>query len=158
VSVSVAWHTSGVKTFDDARTKGLTIGGNGPNMILFNFPACSTRYSAPKFQVISGYPGRNDVLLTRQSARPLRLVMVERKDRHQAWIDDKKINVLIQLSLAKHPDLPDVPLITDFATSEEQKQIRKLIFGRQVMGRPFPAPPGVPPIARKPYAVRSWIP
>jgi tripartite-type tricarboxylate transporter receptor subunit TctC len=63
---------------------------------------------------------------------------------HRAWIDEKKINLLIQLSLARHPDLPNVPLITDLATSEEQVQIIKLIFGRQVMGRPFLAPPDVP--------------
>ena len=50
----------------------------------------------------------------------------------------------MQLSLSKHPDLPDVPLIIDFAKTEEQRQIFKLIFARQVMGRPYLAPPGVP--------------
>src|SRR5262249_47002768 len=44
----------------------------------------------------------------------------------------------------KHPDLPDVPLIVDLAKTEEQRQILKLIFARQVMGRPFLAPPGIP--------------
>jgi hypothetical protein len=52
--------------------------------------------------------------------------------------------VLAQLSLSKHPDLPDVPLVMDFAKSEDQQQIFKLIFARQVMGRPYLAPPGVP--------------
>jgi tripartite-type tricarboxylate transporter receptor subunit TctC len=32
----------------------------------------------------------------------------------------------------------------DFAKSEDQQQIFKLIFARQVMGRPYLAPPGVP--------------
>ena len=32
----------------------------------------------------------------------------------------------------------------DFATTDEQKLIFKLIFARQVMGRPFVAPPGLP--------------
>jgi tripartite-type tricarboxylate transporter receptor subunit TctC len=32
----------------------------------------------------------------------------------------------------------------DFAKTDEQKQIFKLIFARQVMGRPFLAPPRVP--------------
>ncbi len=50
----------------------------------------------------------------------------------------------MQLALEKHPDLPDVPLIVDLAKTEEQRQILKLIFARQVMGRPFLAPPGVP--------------
>ncbi len=32
----------------------------------------------------------------------------------------------------------------EFATSDEQRQILRLVFARQVMGRPFTAPPGVP--------------
>ena len=50
----------------------------------------------------------------------------------------------MQLSLSKHPDLPDVPLVMDFAKTDDQRQILKLIFARQVMGRPYLAPPGVP--------------
>ena len=71
--------------------------------------------------------------------------MVERARRRTSdWIDEKKIIILVQLSLSKHPDLPDVPLVIDLAKTEEQKQILKLIFARQVMGRPYLAPPGVP--------------
>jgi tripartite-type tricarboxylate transporter receptor subunit TctC len=63
---------------------------------------------------------------------------------HKSWIDDKSINILVQLSLAKHPDLPDVPLAMDMAKTDEQRGIFRLIFARQVMGRPYLAPPGVP--------------
>jgi tripartite-type tricarboxylate transporter receptor subunit TctC len=34
--------------------------------------------------------------------------------------------------------------VMDLAKTEEQHNILKLIFGRQVMGRPFAAPPDVP--------------
>ena len=47
-------------------------------------------------------------------------------------------------SLSKHPDLPSVPLVMDFARNGEEKQIFKLVFARQPMGRPFLAPPGIP--------------
>ncbi len=66
------------------------------------------------------------------------------KSTHKAWLDEHKMTVLAQLALEKHPDLPDVPLIIDLAKTDEQKQILKLIFARQVMGRPFLAPPGIP--------------
>jgi tripartite-type tricarboxylate transporter receptor subunit TctC len=42
------------------------------------------------------------------------------------------------------PGLSDVPLVMDFAKTEDQQQIFKLIFARQVMGRPYLAPPRVP--------------
>ena len=62
----------------------------------------------------------------------------------QEWYEEKKITVLVQLALDKHPELPDVPLIVDLAKTDEQRQILKLIFARQVIGRPFLAPPGIP--------------
>ena len=37
-----------------------------------------------------------------------------------------------------------MPLITELATDDRQRQILKLIFSRQTMGRPFAGPPGVP--------------
>ena len=43
------------------------------------------------------------------------------------------------------PDLPDVPLITDLAQNDEQRQILRLIFARQGLGRPFVGPPGIRP-------------
>ena len=63
---------------------------------------------------------------------------------HKRWIDDGSIIVLVQLSLHKHADLPNIPLVMDFAKTDEQRQIFKLIFARQVMGRPFLAPPAIP--------------
>jgi tripartite-type tricarboxylate transporter receptor subunit TctC len=64
---------------------------------------------------------------------------------HKHWLERNRIAVLIQTALTKHADLPDVPLIADLARTEQQRQIVQLIFARQVMGRPFMAPPGVPP-------------
>jgi tripartite-type tricarboxylate transporter receptor subunit TctC len=69
---------------------------------------------------------------------------VVKRQGHPTWVQDKKIKILMQLSLAKHPDLPDVPLIMDLAKNDEQRQILKLVFARQVMGRPFLGPPGIP--------------
>ena len=57
---------------------------------------------------------------------------------------EKKVNVLFQMGLAKHPDLPDVPLIMDLAKSENERAILKLVFARQVIAWPYLAPPGIP--------------
>jgi hypothetical protein len=59
------------------------------------------------------------------------------KATRRLWIDENKISVLLQYSLSKHADLPNVPLVMDLAKTDEQRAILKLIFGRQVMGRPF---------------------
>jgi len=147
VSVCVAWYTSGVTKFDDVLHKGLTIGGTGPSDDTVQFPRVLNAILGAKFNVVAGYPGGNDVILAMERGEVQGRCgwsWSSVKVTHKAWIDERKINVLIQLSLSKHPDITDVPLITDLATTSEQKQIIKLIFARQVMGRPFLAPPGVP--------------
>jgi tripartite-type tricarboxylate transporter receptor subunit TctC len=147
VSICVAWKGSGVTRFEDVLTKELIVGGTGQAADTDQFPRILNGVLGAKFKIVSGYPGGNDVTLAMERG--------EVKGRcgwswssvlatHKRWIDDKSITVLAQLSLNKHPDLPDVPLIMDFAKSEDQQQIFKLIFARQVMGRPYLAPPGVP--------------
>ena len=147
VSVCVAWYASGVTKFDDVLHKELTIGGTGPSDDTVQFPRVLNAVLGAKFNVVAGYPGGNDVILAMERGEVQGRCgwsWSSVKVTHKAWIDERKINVLIQLSLSKHPDITDVPLITDLATTSEQKQIIKLIFARQVMGRPFLAPPGVP--------------
>ena len=50
----------------------------------------------------------------------------------------------MQFATAKHPELPDVPLVTDLARSEQVRAALDLILTQQVMGRPFATPPKVP--------------
>ena len=40
--------------------------------------------------------------------------------------------------------MADVPFVMDFAKSEDDKRVLRLIVGWTIMGRPFLAPPGIP--------------
>src|SRR5262249_3658712 len=53
-------------------------------------------------------------------------------------------NAAVQLTLKKSADLPDSPGIMEFAKTDAQQQILKLVLSRQNMARPFAAPPGIP--------------
>ena len=66
------------------------------------------------------------------------------KSRHPEWLANKSINIIVQAALKKEPELPDVPLAIDLATTPEQLQIVKLVLVSQEMARPFAAPPGLP--------------
>jgi tripartite-type tricarboxylate transporter receptor subunit TctC len=99
------------------------------------------------FKIVEGYPGGSEVLLAMERGEVSGRCgwsWSSVKSTHKSWIDEKKMIVLVQLSLDRHPELPDVPLVTDFAKTDEQRQILKMVFARQVMGRPYVAPPGVP--------------
>src|SRR5439155_15155209 len=60
------------------------------------------------------------------------------------WLAEKRIKILNVLALERSPELPNVPAIMEFATSERQKQIIKFVLNAQTLGRPFAAPPGIP--------------
>src|SRR4029077_2825826 len=49
------------------------------------------------------------------------------------WIEHKQVNVLIQLSMSRHPELPNVPLVTDLTKDEGSRQLFTLAFGAQNM-------------------------
>ena len=147
VSVCVSWYKTGVKTIQDAMKQQITVGGTGPAADTDQFPKIANGLLGTKFKVISGYPGGNNAVLAMERGEVQGRCgwsWSSVKATHQAWIDEKKINILVQMGLSKHPDLQNVPLITDLAKTDEERSILKLIFARQVMGRPFLAPPGVP--------------
>src|SRR5215472_16110385 len=149
VSVCVAFEgNSGITTFADLRTKEMTVGGTGASSDTDQFPRVLNGVLGTKMKVVSGYPGGNDIVLAMERGElqgRCGWSWSSVKATHGSWIAEKKLNILVQLSLQKHPELPDVPLIVDLAKTDEDRQILKLIFARQVMGRPFLAPPGIPP-------------
>ena len=147
VSVCVAWHTSGVTSYEDVLTRELAVGSGGVADDTYQFPAVLNGMLGTRFKMVTGYPGGNEINLAMERNEvqgrcgfPWSTVKATR----QSWVDEKKINLLMQFSLAKHADLPGVPLVVDLAKNDEQRQVLKLIFSRQVMGRPYAAPPGVP--------------
>jgi tripartite-type tricarboxylate transporter receptor subunit TctC len=147
VSVCVAWKTSGITSLEQTMSKELVVGGTGAAADTDQFPKILNGVLGTKFKIVTGYPGGNDVTMAMERGEvngrcgwSWSSVLAT----HKRWVDDKSITVLAQLALGKHPELPDVPLVMDFAKREDQQQIFRLIFARQVMGRPYLAPPGVP--------------
>ncbi len=147
VSLCVAWHESGVKTMQDLQTQELIVGGTGSGSDTVIFPIVVRNLLGADIRLISGYPGGNDVLLAMERGEvdgrcgwSYSSLSSTRGD----WLEQGRITILTQLALAKHPDLSGYPIITDFADSENELEAMEIIFSRQVMGRPYLAPPGIP--------------
>lgn len=147
VSVCVAWENSGVKTIDDAKRKELVVGGTGGSADTDQFPKVLNAVIGTKMKLVTGYPGGNDINLAMERGEvqgrcgwSWSSVVSTRAN----WLKEGKINVLIQLSMKKHEDLPTTPLVLDLASNQEERQILRLVFARQAMGRPYMAPPDVP--------------
>jgi tripartite-type tricarboxylate transporter receptor subunit TctC len=152
VSLGISWHTSPVKTVEDARAREMIVGGGGPTSGNVLFPVVMNRVLGTKFKIITGYKSSAEVMLAVERGE-LDGVMSWNyssvRASHMDLIRDHKMNVMVQFALKKHRELPDVPLITDFAKSDDERAILDLVFSRQEMGRPFMAPPNTPPAVAK---------
>jgi len=147
VSICVSSSRSGVTVFDDMKTKEIVVGSAGVSSDDDQFPRVINAVFGTKMRVVSGYPGGNDVVLALERGEVngrCGWSWSSMKSAQASWLTEHKVHLLAQLALSKHPDLPDVPLITDLAQNDEQRQILRLIFARQGLGRPFVGPPGIP--------------
>jgi len=98
-------------------------------------------------KVITGYPSSVDILLAMEKGEVQGFCGIGWtyiKLRKAEWLATKKINILFQMALAKHADLPDVPLAQDLAKTPQDRALIDFLLAPQDMGRPFFAPPEVP--------------
>jgi len=148
VSVVVIRAEAGIRTWADMLSKPFTVGGEGTGSDPDVYALMLKNVFGAKLKLVSGYPGTTEMALAVERGEVdgrASWSWSSLKSLKPDWIAQKKIVMPVQLNLAKSPDLPDVPLIGEFATTERQRQILKLVVSRQTMGRPFMAPPGLPP-------------
>jgi tripartite-type tricarboxylate transporter receptor subunit TctC len=136
-----------VNNMADARQTQFTLGGLGPGSDEDMYSKILRKLLGLKIHLVSGYPGGAELILAVERGEldgrcgwAYSSIKISKPD----WIAEKKIKLLNVLALERSPELPDVPAIMEFATSERQKQIFKFVLNAQTLGRPFAAPPGIP--------------
>jgi len=147
VGVTISWMTSEVKSTADLFKKELITGGSGATDNSVRFPTALNNILGTKFKVIPGYAGSSALTLALERGETAGIgginyssIVANKPD----WLTDKKINILLQISLRGHPDLRDVPTVLDMAKDDEQRQVLELIFSQTEMARVVFGPPGMP--------------
>jgi tripartite-type tricarboxylate transporter receptor subunit TctC len=147
-SVLVSWHTSGVKTIDDIRAKGLTIAATSPSGDTYLLPlSVKNILGLDKLKLITGYPGSREVAIALEQNEVAGRVwdMEGIKSTRPDWLRDNKLNIVAQLAPHKMPEVPaDVPLVKDYVISQEDKDALDVIFLSTTLARPYIAPPEIP--------------
>ena len=141
------WHTTGVRTVEDARRKEVILGAPGTATASVYYPMVMNALLGTRFKVIAGYPGGNDVNLAMErgevggrGSNSWASWVSTKPD----WIKEKKIYMLVQIGLAKHPDMPDVPLLTDLATNEDDRAVLRFMSADTAFSRALATTPEVP--------------
>lgn len=137
-----------VKTIEDAMKTEVVLGASGAAGTMATYPAFMNHVLGTKFKIVMGYQGGGDVLVAMERGevegpgnRPWSTWKVIRPD----WYQDKKIVPLVQLSLKKAPDLPNVPLLIDLARNEEEREMFTFLSSHTPMEQPFVGAPQMDP-------------
>jgi tripartite-type tricarboxylate transporter receptor subunit TctC len=148
VFVTVTWHTSSVKTLQDAMTTQAILGASGTSADSYVLAMLSNNLLGTKFKVVHGYAGATEVSLAVESgevegeAGKDWTTLTSTKPQ---WIRDKKINIIVQMGLRPHADIKGVPMAIELARTPDDRRVMEIVFAKFGMSRPFMAPPGLPP-------------
>ncbi len=142
----VSWKTSRVKTAFDLFEHELLIPATGAGSETTIVSNAINGLLGTKFKLIEGYSGSIQALQALESGEvdggfP---TLESLKTLHPDWLRDNKINVLFQARQIPDPEMGRVPPVTALARSDIQRQTLEFLFPKDVIGRPFLAPPGVP--------------
>jgi tripartite-type tricarboxylate transporter receptor subunit TctC len=138
------WHQSPVQSMQDMLSRELVLAGSAGNVPLISMV---TNITGAKIKPILAYPGGAEInlALERREADGRIMSWEAAIASYPDWVKEKKIKAVIQVALRKHAHLQDVPIITDYAKSEQDKQALKVLLLPQEFGFPFMAPPGLRP-------------
>jgi tripartite-type tricarboxylate transporter receptor subunit TctC len=147
VVVCFTSHASRIRTWSDFLSTQSSLGGEGATAEPDIYALFMKNVFGAKVKLVSGYRGTNDIFLAIERGEldgACGISWGTIASLHPHWIRDKKINVIVQAGLRNHPDLPDVPILTEAIRDQKQEQMLKLMLTPLAMSRPFAAPPDIP--------------
>jgi tripartite-type tricarboxylate transporter receptor subunit TctC len=150
-NICIAYHTAPVKTAHDLTEKELIMGDNGPGTGTDSYPKALNAILGFKFKLVGGYQSSADVFLAmeRGEVQGICESLDSVKARRPDWIASGTVSVLFQGGIRPNPELKDVPFVADLAQNPEDRAAIEFLYVGQGIGRPFVAPPGVPPATLK---------
>ena len=147
IGTCAVWRESGITSFEELRTRQAFFGSGGAAGVATHHAIALRNLLGAKIKLVQGYNGGADLKLAMQRGEvqaACGMALSSMKSQHAAEFESGQLRPVIQLAMARSPELPDVPHVYDYAKDDETRQMFDLVFGRHVIGRPLAAPPGVP--------------
>src|SRR5262245_37331013 len=146
VNMTFVKDTSSLKTVKDAYNREVILGASGRSSTVFVYPSVLGAVTGAKFKMVLGYASSPEAMLAMErgeveghstSVEVVRAL-------HPTWLREKRITVLVQYALSRHPELPDVPMSWELGRTPEDQQILKVVANATEVGKMILAPPGLP--------------
>ena len=146
VNMTFVKDTSPVKSIQDVYKREVILGASGRSSTVFIYPAVLGNVIGAKFKMVLGYASSPEAMLAMErgevEGHSTSLEVV--RSLHPAWLSDKKITILVQYALTRHPELKDVPMSWELGRNPEEQQILKVVANATEVGKMIMAPPAMP--------------
>jgi tripartite-type tricarboxylate transporter receptor subunit TctC len=139
---------SGIGKFSDLLETETVFGATGATGAVAKHALALKHLFGAKVKLVTGYQGTGSIKLAMQRGEVAGICSLGMSTVAASWKEEFESGAfrpIIQLSGGVHPDLKGVPHVNDFAKSSDDGLVIDLIYGTQTAGRPYAAPPGVPP-------------
>jgi tripartite-type tricarboxylate transporter receptor subunit TctC len=148
MGMGVVSKTAPATSLDEMKLKEITMGVSGIEGDPAMYSRLFNSLYGTKLKNIVGYQGQPETLNAVEKGEVHGLFLSGWSGSGRAYVKDKvakgEWKIFVQMGLDKDPDYPDVPTVMDVITNPKDQQVLKFLFGRQVLGQPFTAPPGIP--------------
>jgi len=149
VRVCATYGTSKIKTFEDAQKQKTILGASSAGGATRDYAYMHNHTAGTRFEVVSGYKGTVDVGLAMERGEVDGMCgwdWSSVKSQKSDWISEKKVNVLVQVSLEPLEELTErgVPHIWKFVPKADDRRVAELVVSQQVFQRSYIAPPQTP--------------
>lgn len=143
-AILYAWHTAPVKRIEDAFSKELILSSSGQNSRILS--ALMKEQLGLKLKVVFGYKGSNEarMAIQRDEIHALTQPWSALRAESTTMLEKKQINLLLQMSAERHPDLPDVPTLVDLARNDQERRLLAMMVSGAQIGRSILSPPNQP--------------
>ena len=146
-TLAMSWHSSKIKTFADLQQHQLLVPGTGAGADSEIMPLAFNRLAGTQFKIIEGYRDTAIAALAMERGELDGLAYWSWSSimaAHPDWVHDRKVNLLFHTGPDPIPDAPAVPSIRNLVTNPTDKAALTFLLAREIIGRPFLAPPDLP--------------
>jgi tripartite-type tricarboxylate transporter receptor subunit TctC len=142
-----SWHSTGIKSLEDARKRELILGSTGRGNGTYNYPAAMNMFAGTKFKIVGGYRGGANMNLAMEKGETGGRgsnSWASWKSTKPQWLKEKKVYMIVQVAMKRHPDLPDVPTMLESTNDPKGKDLMTFLSLDIAISRAYVTTEGVP--------------
>ena len=136
-----------VTRFEDLQNTEFVAGGLSKNDISYTSAALLSNMFRAKLRFVGGYPGGNDITLALERGEidgRCAWSLSSVKSTRPQWLTDGSINLLVQYTAQRNPEIPTIPSLTEFAAADTARALIRFLYSPEAAARPIVAPKAIP--------------